>query len=239
LKLAKILSGIAAILLVGSSLNAETVTFTQTQTVGLNYADFYLGKFNTGLGTLTGVSVNVVYSTLTGSILVTNKIAGNATVSKFWSDVIVRQAGVDGIGTLGYDINYSPTLRGVATTPSWVTTVIPGNTSQTFTINGGQNVLTNDNVIIAAGYWAAYSSLGGVGNVNFQALNSQTVSTTGGVYEMDSTLAGASTQLQIVYTYDAGPVPVPEASTVIVQLLIVAGGVWMFVRRRRAAAARA
>jgi len=235
MQLTKIFAGITAILLAGSALNAETVSFTSTQKVVSSFTDFYLGKFDTGLGTLTGVSVNVVYSTLTGSILFTNNDVTAASVDSFDSYLTVRQAALN---DLGYT-QVNGTRSNVVTTPNWKTTVLPGNTSQTFTISGGQNLVTNSTETIDSGYWAAYSSIGGGGNVTFQAKDIQSVATTGTSFALDSALAGANTQLTVTYTYDAGPVPVPEASTVIVQLLIVAGGVWMFVRRRRAAAVRA
>ena len=236
MKLTKTLAGIAAILLAGSALNAATVSFTQTQTVGSNYVDFYLGKFSTGLGTLTGVSVNVVYSTLTGSFIFTNQIATNARINAFNSAVTVMDPSL--LGDLGYSTVHG-TVYDVATSPKWQTTILPGHTSQTYTINATQNALTNNTQTIDPAYWDAYSSIGGIGTVDLQINDLQTITSTGSSYSVDSSLAGASTQLTITYTYTAGPVPVPEASTVIVQMLIVAGGVWMFVRRRRATAVRA
>jgi len=105
----------AAMALSAISLNAETVSYTATHAVGSASTDFYLGKFNTGLGTLTGVEVNVVYSTLTGSILFTNKDAGNASVGAFNSTVSVQDPTAEGV--LGYTQEYGY-VNNVKTTPA-------------------------------------------------------------------------------------------------------------------------
>ena len=235
MKLAKFLSGIAAVLLVGGTLNAATISYTSTQKAGSTYVNFYLGKFDTGLGTLTGVTVNVVYSTLAGSILFTNQDATAASIGSFDSTVSVRQAP---LSNLGYT-QVNGTVYDVVTSPDWNTTVLLGHASETFTIGNGQNALTNRASTIDSNYWNAYSSAEGVGTVNFQVKNIQSVTTTGSSYTLDSTNAGANTQLTVTYTYDAGPVPVPEPSTVIVQILVFSAGVWAFVRHRRQTATTA
>jgi len=98
--------------------------------------------------------------------------------------------------------------------------------------------MVNRTQVIDQMYWAAYSSINGNEFIDLQATDIQAVTTTGSVFELDSSNAKANTQLMVTYTYDT--VPVPEPSTVIVQLLICAGGVGLFVvRRRRAAAVRA
>ena len=235
MQLTKILSGIAAILLVGSALNAETVTVNKTQTVNDVYADISVAKFNTGLyGTLTGVSVNVVYSTLEGGTTITNNTASEATVTGYDSTFSIKQKATN---TLGYTA-HSANIMDVHTTPDWNTEIIAAYGSMLFTIDSNQNFLTDYSQNISAAFFNAYQSVDGSGFVFFQAKETNAISATGGNFSVTGT-PGAKTQIQITYTYDPGPVPVPEASTVIVQLLIVAGGVWMFVRRRRAAAVRA
>ena len=221
------------------SLNAgqTSATTNSTQTIsvaaGSTYTDFYLGKFNTGLGTLTGVEVNVVYSTLAGSVLYTNGEGTPESIGLYDSAVTVKGA----VAGLGFS-QRNGTVYDVVTSPNWATTELAGNTSQLFTIGNNQNALANDKQSIGSGYWAAYSSIGGVGSVLFQVRDVNNIQSTGAVYTVDSSGSAANTQLMVTYTYDT--VPVPEPSTVIVQLLICAGAVGLFVvRRRRAAAVRA
>lgn len=62
-----LLVGLATALL-ATSATAETVSFSDTELVGAAETNFYLGKFDTGLGTLTGVEIKVDFSTLAGSL---------------------------------------------------------------------------------------------------------------------------------------------------------------------------
>ena len=239
MKLAKILSGIAAILLAGGVVNAEIVSlsYNATHVVGSADINFALNKFDARLGTLTGVSVNVVYSTLQGSVSITNNDLGQVTVNSYDSLFRVKQSVEN---NLGFTAQLA-TKSNVKTTPTWVSATLTANQTKSFTINGSQNFTnfeTNPQDIDSS-FFAAYTSSDGSGTVVFQSSNTQSITTSGSSYTVNSAGAGANTKLEVVYTYDNSPVPVPEASTVIVQLLIVAGGVWMFVRRRRAAAVRA
>jgi len=216
-----ILTCLAAILIATSAQAAQTktVSFSDTHTVGSAYTDFYLGKFNAGLGTLTAVQVTVDFSTLAGSISLTNPDVGAATVLSFDSTVTVKGTG------LGYATSIVA-VEGVVTTPDWKTTVIAGGGTQVFTIAGGQNAITNSTQTIGSGFFSAYM---GSDTVAFQARDVQGVSTSGSSYTMNATAAGASTKMTVTYTYDA----VPEPTTI--GLLAVAGGVILLaVRRRRA-----
>jgi hypothetical protein len=229
MKLTKILSGIAAILLVGSSLNAETSNSTQTLAVGSS-ANFTLGKFNTGLGTLTGVELTI-YSVEQGYAYVSNTSTTNtATVKNLTDSLYVKSLQLD-------QTEYNGLPKYFATTPptSGAGNSLLPSSSRNYYVSGNQSV-ANETFVISSEYWSAYS---GSGSVFFDANNSASISVSGATFFGDNTNVTANTTLTLKYTYDAGPVPVPEASTVIVQLLIVAGGVWMFVRRRRAAAVRA
>ena len=229
MKLGKTLLGIASLLLAASALHANpspTVSFNATHTVSSGYVDFYLGKFDINLGTLTGVQITIVGSTMTGSILFTNNDVTSAEVASFDSTLTVRQAPSS---ELGYSI-YGNTLYDVVTTPAWQGLTVAGESSQTFYIDANQSVATpNGNQDIASGNWAAYSSVGGTGTVNFQARDVQSIATTGDTYSMSGASAGADTELMVTYYYT---VPVPEPSSLVV-LLFVGAGVGMFVIRRR------
>jgi len=68
--------------------------------------------------------------------------------------------------------------------------------------------------------------------VAFQAVDDTVLLVTGSQsFTQGVALSKGNTTLTVTYTYDT--VPVPEPSTVIVQLLICAGGVGLFVVRRR------
>ena len=221
----KTLAGIASLLLLGQGLNANTISFSDTKTIGTTFSNISLGKFDTGLGTLTGVQVTVDFSTLVGSVSVTNGTASAVFVNHFNSDDTVKAT------SLGYTTTYG-TVHDVVTSPDWNTTNILAGGTQVFTITGGQNVLSSSTQSIGSGYYSAYESVGGTGTVDFQAQNIQSVTTTGAVYSVDSSAAGASTKMTVTYTYTA----VPEPTTV--GLLLGAGGLGIVaaVRRRRAKA---
>ena len=51
--------------------------------------------------------------------------------------------------------------------------------------------------------------MGGSGTVTFQAKNSQSITTTGSSYTLNSGTSGANTQISVIYTYTA----IPEPST--------------------------
>jgi hypothetical protein len=230
MKLLKILAGIAAILLVGSALNAETVSYNATHNATTGGVDFYLNKFNTTLGTLTGVNVTIYSIQNSGNFTLTSNDPTGVNISA-WSDSLYV---TDSNGGTGLPYFSGTVAVGVSPMPQ----SIPGFGLQLFTITSTPYYANNVSVNITGNY-TGYESVGGVGNATFNAKLFPSVSSTGGGLNTNYTNMTANSTLTITYTYSTGPVPVPEASTVIVQLLIVAGGDWMFVRGRRAAAVRA
>ena len=234
MKLTKILSGIAAILLVGSALNAATVSYNGTQSVNQGGVYFYLNQFNSGLGTLTAVSLTIYSVQNPGSFTIYDKAVIAETTIVNFADQIQIVANGGGMST------FSGTKTIVSTDPTTSgngTIVVPGET-KLFTLTSTPVLADNhlSPISIASGSWLNYT---GNSTVRFTAAASPTADISGGSNDQNYANVTANTTLTITYTYSDGPVPVPEASTVIVQLLIVAGGVWMFVRRRRAAAVRA
>lgn len=236
MKLTKILSGIAAILLVGNSLNAASVSYNATKTVDSIGINFALGKFDTGLGTLTGVSLTI-YSEGQGTFQITNTDPTSPARVKNYNNSLFLTANDGGMA------DYTSSTLVETTTPSTagLGNLLAANTSRTYTINSGQVLVNNVVLDINSSAWGNYRSAGGSGTVSFDAATSPSITVTGATYAANTNNSTASTTLTLTYTYDAGPgpVPVPEASTVIVQMLIVSGGIWMFIRRRRAAAVRA
>jgi hypothetical protein len=219
-----LLTGLAAAFL-ATSATAATVSFSDTHMIGSADTNFSLGQFNTGLGTLTGVQVIVDFSTLQGSVTVTNNdVANPVTVNHFNSTFQLNRN-----TTLGIASAYTATLTDVVATPNWGPdapfTVIAAGGSQTFTVDA-QDVVSNYTKNITSGYFNAYK---GSGTVTLVASDIQAITTTGSDYGVNSTALSASTKMTVTYTYTA----VPEPGTI--GLLAVAGGVILLaVRRRRA-----
>lgn len=202
---------------------AETVSFSVTQAAGSSYSDFNLGKFDTNLGTLTGVEVSVNFSTIQGQITFTNGDANPASLNSFDSTFSLRQKSTNALGFSSQTV----IIEGVATTPDWNGAIVAGGGSQVFAISAGQDFLTNYTQNISASFFGAYGSVGGVGQIVFQAKDVQSVSSTGSILTLDSSAASANTKLSVIYTYNA----VPEPSTFALVTLFGAG--IHFVRRRQ------
>ena len=221
-------AGFAAALLAASA-TAATVSFSDTKSVSGGYSDFLLGKFDTGLGTLTAVEITVDFSTLAGSVTVTSKSASTVTVTAFDAAFTVSDP------SLTNDLGFNETtarLFTVVTSPIWKGvggTKVSGNSSQVYTIVGGQSY-TFSAQNISSNYFTAYESVGGVGAVDIQAINVATIGASGGTYEVDPTATVANTKMTVTYTYDAA---VPEPTTI--WLLAVAGALGLLAARRRRA----
>jgi len=222
-----LLAGLAAALM-ATSATAATVSFSDTHSIGGSNSDFLLGKFDTGLGTLTGVEIKVDFSTLAGSVTVTSKSSSTVTVTAFDAAFTVSDPSLT--NDLGFDAT-TTRLFSVVTSPAWngaSRTKVSGNSSQVYTIVGGQSY-TFSQLNISSDFFTAYESVGGVGAVDIQAINVATIGASGGTYEVDPTATVANTKMTVTYTYSA----VPEPGTI--GLLAFAGGVVLVaVRRRRA-----
>ena len=197
---------------------ASYTNYSSIAVAGTSYSGYNVAKFDTSLGTLTGVQVTVPISELQGSALVTNPTLGTVSINNFDSTYYVYGSS----GSLGYTgqvvgIGFS----GVSTLPDWNTSTIAPSASQPVSIVSGQSYAVTPETI-TSGYFAAYS---GSGNVTFEIKNNFTITTTGAAYTVDTSGAGANSQVAVTYTYT----PIPEPSAALL------GGLGMLglIRRRR------
>ena len=196
---------------------ASYTNYSNTSIAGNSFGNFVVQNFDSSLGTLTGVEVQLVTSSLQGSVGVTNGDASTVLVNQFDSYLTVQGA----TGGLGYTTAHD-TIYSVVTSPDWNTTNIPAYALQTFNISSAQNFSISSQSI-ASGYWGVYESAGATGTETFQVKNVQSITTTGAVYTVDSSSAGANTQLEVTYTY----IPEPSAA------LLGGLGLLGLIRRRR------
>ena len=223
---AKFLIPLVAVFSHVSVAHAATVTnYSGIALAGSSYTNFLIAKFDSSLGTLTGIKVFVSTAGLQGSVGITNNDTTTASIEGYDSTFNIRQAaGTD----LGYGSAKSDTLTDVGTTPHWNTvTLAPGGGTQVLTIDGGFSFSIAD-VDIASSAFGAYQSVGGTGSVTFEARNTQAVSVTGGNFNVNSTAAFANTNVGITYTYNA--IPEPSAFA-----LLGLGALGLVARRRRSA----
>ena len=211
---------LTAAVLVGlafSSAKASTVSYSTTFDAVNNFTDFNLSQFDTTLGTLTGVQLIVDFSTLQGSFQVGNPTGSVAIVSQA-DNVLTIQAVTSG---LGYAAKHGY-IYSMTTTPDWNTASIAAADLVTFTIGGGQNLLTNDQTSISSSYFDAYK---GSGSITLKAKDVNSVTTSGVSYTVDSSNTSANTKVTVKYTFTA----IPEPTT----LALCVGGLGMLLVGQR------
>lgn len=208
-----------------ASVNAASYTvYSSASSVALpisgNDVEFSMQKFNGSLGTLTGVTVSVVDSAISGSFSVTNSGLTAITVDGVTTDFRVKQA-----TSLGYAQVFEE-ITSLVTTPASnpSPTLNPTETAQ-FNITDGQGYSIADQNI-SNSYFAAYTSADGAGSVAFNIRNRAIITTSGSVYTVNSTNTTTSTRMAITYTY-THPVPEPAAA------LLGGLGLLTLLRRRR------
>lgn len=212
---------IGAALVSSASAASYTVNSGSAVNLGISGSDvqFVIPQFNTSLGTLTGVTVKVVQSTLTGSFEITNNGETGFTVDKVTTDFRVKQ-NTAGLGYAPQLVEIDPLVTTPSSNPS--PTISP-SASQIFTITAGQGY-TISNQIIDGTYFAAYS---GAGNVVFDIRNRGIVTVSGATYTVDTTNTYTTTQMEITYTYTEA-IPEPSAAA-----LAGLGALALLRRRRR------
>ena len=180
---------------------AATQVQTNTLDCGTAGSDFSFLKFNTSLGTLTGITLTASGSDI-GSFSITNNLGTPDDVSQPKDNFI----------TLTY-VSEASVTQPLATNKSLVTgdtfpAPIGALASSTFTLIGSSNSFTpyTDNYASSA-RWTNYT---GLGNVHFTVDNAPQVTTTGGFYTANTTGVVTRTQLILTYTYTVTPVPEPS-----------------------------
>jgi hypothetical protein len=204
-----------------ASLNAAIYTVYSGSAVALGSSGsdviFSIPQFDASLGTLTGVTVEVVQSALTGSFTVTNQGLSSILVNDVVSDFRVRQS-TPGLGYSQTLIEIDPLASSPTSSPS---TTINVAANQTFNITAAQGYTISDQDISSTNF----SAYVGVENVDFGVRNRLIVSTSGASFAVDSTDTITTTRMAITYTYTA----IPEPSTALLGALCVLG----LLRRRR------
>jgi hypothetical protein len=215
----------------GSAWGQSTISLTNSAAATGNnsFVNLSLGKFNSNLGVLTGVSVQVNFVTVGGSYTFQTTTGDELEVGEVNARVTVRQA----TNTTGFS-QLGQTTVPVSVTPSLPFT-IPGNSSQTFTLSP-TNVFTNQVQTISSDFWSAYQSSGGSGSVVFQVRNNpDQADVSGGTRLFDVNNFTATANMSVTYTYTAGPEPIPEPSTVAAGAFLTLMAAATYWRRRRSA----
>jgi hypothetical protein len=179
--------------------------------------NFSIPKFDPALGTLTGVTVRVLQSNLTGSFIVTNSSADQSFVNSVTGDFRVREPAA-GLGYLTNSQELDPVLTTPSSNPS--VTINPSQ-SVTFNINAAQTYTLIDQNI-SSDFFTAYE---GPGSVNFQIRNRLIINAEGATYAVDAGGTSTTTQMGITYTYEA----IPETSSALLGSI----GMLILLRRRR------
>lgn len=212
----------------------SSISFTNSATAAGNntYVNLALNKFDTGLGTLTGVVVTVNFTTIAGSFTVTTPgdSATPADVNSADARVTLRQATTNSLGFT----QVGQTTFAAGTTPPLLFSVPAPNGSQVFGVTS-TNVFVNNVQNISSTFWGAYQSAGGLGSIVFQVRNNPDINISGGVFGLNALAFTASPDMTVTYNYTASAA-IPEPGTWAVGALLVGGAAFTMWRRRQAAA---
>jgi len=194
---------------------AQTNSFSVNPTATLNW-----NQFDSNLGTLTGITFEAS-SGLVGSFTVINSSSSSMKARNSTAELIFNFLGTGSPGEV-----FSDTLAPISTSPSSNSsgTNISGNSSQLFTIAAGQTVG------LPLVDWFSYQSyFTGTGAVASSASLAVNVTSTGGLYTLDSSATTANGSAILTYIYQ---VPEPSAASL---LIFGLGGVFALRRCRRKA----
>jgi len=229
--LKKAFAGIfAAFFLLESNWGQSTISFTNSAPSTGSFANINLTKFDTALGTLTGVAVTINFVSVGGSFSVTSTDVDETTYNSAAARLIIRQATTN---SLGYT-QVGQTTNVLTTTPGGPFTV-PGESTQAFSITS-TNFLVGQSQNISSNFWSAYSSVGGAGVVTFQFRNLPQIFADGLNFTVSSGGISSTANMSVTYTY-TGVTPVPEPSTVATGAFLTLVAAASYWRRRRNASA--
>ncbi len=232
MKLLASLVAVIATTTLSSQAAPNVVSFTNNAVAAGNssFANIALNKFDTGLGTLTGVVVTVNFATIGGSFTVSTPDDSftAAEVESAAARVTIRQATSN---TLGFT-QLGQTSFGVTTSPGLTFAVPAPGGSQLFAISN-TNAFVGNAQNIASGFWGAYQSAGGLGSVVFQVRNNPDISVSGGVFTLNALAFTADANMTVAYTYDP-TTAIPEPGTWAAAGILVLAAIYSRWRRSRA-----
>ena len=233
----RFLLAITASVAIASGAFAASVSYTNTATASGNGSatTLSLQKFNTSLGDLQGVVVTVSFVTLQGTFDI-QSISGDVSVSAAYGQPVLREASTNSLGFTQLGATDFTGYVPVTATPSLPFTINSGS-SQTFTVTP-KTAFTNNVQTIGTNFWASYKA-SGAQNMAFQLLNTPFIQTSGGTLTQSVEAFTASSTMSVTYTYDAGPSPIPESSTVVAGAFLTLAAAGTYVRRRSSRATRA
>jgi hypothetical protein len=220
-------SAIVGLALVGvAQAVPTTVTQNSTQNVTTNDTSFTFNQFNPSLGTLSAVDLILNSSVSGGSVGATNQTGTDMTITDF--DTRFRLNANSTLGIAAYNTAYVS----INTSPDWNVTTIPANSSSTFSILGGQSLLSSPVTRPISN--SSLSQYIGLGTITFAAKIQNVISATAATFGVDSTNNFAATSMSLRYTYTPSVNPVPEPGQVAASLLLLGGiGGYVFIKRRR------
>ena len=200
----------------------DSVSFSSTIGSPVNYPTLQFAKFDTSLGTLTGVSLAWVVNSSVTSATVTNNNVGSVTIDKFafTRDFTVKDS-------LDNELFNDLAAKNVTFT------AVPLAQGESKTVSNTTFSTFSDSVSITSGL-ADYA---GAGNASVTLNNSLGVTpnvTAGGSQELSwgtNIIGSSSGTLVVSYTYDE-IAAVPEPSSTILSGILI--GFSLLIRRRRA-----
>ena len=213
---------VACALLAAAAASSMAATQVQTNTLdcGASGSDFTFAKFNTSLGTLTGINLTAS-GTDNGSFTITNNLGTPDQVNNPKDTLISIIYQNESSNTQYLAIN--KTLHTGDVFPY----DIAGGQQLTFTLNGTDSFTPYSDLFTDGSRWLSYE---GTGNAIFTVSNSPQVTTTGGFYTANTTGIHTNTKLTLTYTYDVTPVPEPSTWAGLGAAL---GGLFLIARSAR------